>query len=446
MVYERFVQLLKEGHGAALEQARALFREVLREELDKDLMIKVLTPEEVDAASLSTGVLCEHPDGGPIYMLFRVSGGPYSGIAVSEIDEEFKVTNVRRIIRDDEPSPATRHNVVNVIYDPVNDHWMVFTATYDKDLGWCLALTRFNREFVRVMAPTWLMLDGVRWTTGDGGGCPVYVHSPAQLYKMYVIWNKSTWIEAAWTDDFTAMVPTFSNQGLIAFYRTWHKVSTPHSFKHDNLLLALVETTVDLYGTWNVMPMFGFGYPEEYATIPERGLIFGLADRTLMSPPAGYDTLHTGIPHLTWLPTRKFPVLFHHLVKRDHIAVKSEIWATRINREMLSPAAYSKLFYQPWYKTEITTAGLSTPRLITRWGKRMIFKFLSRDDSGTLSIWSAPHLYDPSRWYRVADYSVSKGVSMRDIIDGLDDGMFFRFVPSTTTSRCDLYVDICNMG
>jgi len=32
MVYEKFIQLLKEGHRKALEQARAVFREVLREE------------------------------------------------------------------------------------------------------------------------------------------------------------------------------------------------------------------------------------------------------------------------------------------------------------------------------------------------------------------------------------------------------------------------------
>jgi len=158
--------------GAGLE---ALWRKKL-----DDSLIEVVKPEDVEeyggkGYGVYSPFLVEYP-GGETYILF--CGGGSGHVFVADINEDFEVSNIRKIIDAGEPSNSTYINTVSAFLDRFNDQWMIFTNHYDGSVGAFYAvLTRFNLDFTERVEPRWINLDGVRWrlrdsicpTTGDPG-------------------------------------------------------------------------------------------------------------------------------------------------------------------------------------------------------------------------------------------------------------------------------------
>jgi len=376
-------------------------RETVRELVELNL-VKVLsrTPGTDYSVGVGTPFLVQHPDGGPIYLLFtgwKTADASGREVFIGEIDEDFNVTNIRKLIAAGYPNANfTSHDTVHAMYVYETDTWIVFTTSRYAPTGYFYAcFFRFNSDFTEIVAEQCpAQLSGANWRTIDSGVSPLRSRGK-RGFLTYVTPDFN--INFAYSPDLSVDVPTFLGAGeegtytdrpayaditdLLGFPDVHHTTFGPPQ------IIGIAETHVP-DGNWQLRPLFGFIYPYT-GTYSGRQMQLGMASDPLLT---GVDSAMllpvAGHPHLTWLPQRKYPTLFFAFFgSAPGTKAALDIWAVKLPLEALNPKSYRALFYTPWWHYTISTADERSQRScwVPGIGRKITFYFKA-DKGGDLTI------------------------------------------------------------
>jgi hypothetical protein len=381
---------------------REALAEKLKKELDDLYVRSVLKPTKGTDYALGVGTpyLVEIQDEGiGPYILFtgwNTSDGSRREVFIGEIDEDFKISNVRKLIAVGEPTADyTSHDAVHALYNPFGGWWWVFTPGYYPATGLHrICAWRYSKDFSERLSVHHPLADknGVVFEAADSGFsgvrgldrrasfCFVRAFSPTDLR----LWGTVT-------ADINTIPPSFepgsrlypkgikdapgygdyvtSNPDALQIVpgREWFTVLA-EDFSH--------TTWPEQY---NIFPYFIFPSYEALST----GRL-GLALRApegILQPFGSHGALNIGHPHLSWLPNHKLN-LFFAMFPSCWPSYKHEIWVVRLPQERLNPKSYRYLTCYPWFKDSIAVNEESLP--FPGWGKKTII--FHSDTSGDLTI------------------------------------------------------------
>lgn len=381
--------------------------EKLREELDDLYLRPVLKPQPGTDYSGGVGTPClaeiQDEGIGP-YLLFTGWTNPKGDgreVFIGEIDEDFQVSNIRKILGATEISNFTRHNAISLLYDGSNEWWNLFTSsTYTPDGGNVACLFRYDKTFtnrIATYAPLYLS-DGSLFRAIDSGVGVKWGYVGLRVFAVFVKRDAATGLAqglyGSYCTDFTATPPVFQTPRRIFPASTEIQPGTDYSdypipildilqlveWKDWNVVLAEEITDFE----WKIVPYFIHKH-RDYSTrgsATDRFIgIAGRASEALASPYTSNFQLNYGHPFLTWLPNRKLN-LFFAMFPNNPPSYKHEIWVMRLPESRLDPKSYRALTYVPWYNDDI--AANETSRAFPAYGKTTIY--FKTDTSGDLTI------------------------------------------------------------
>jgi len=385
---------------------RTGLREILEEKISKipDVghvrRVLVGTPGTEYSVGVGTPYLAEIQDEGiGPYILFTGwdhRAGDYRKVFVGEIDEDFEISNIRKIIDAGDPSANYRtHMSVSAFYEPYLESWLVFTTALDETLNYFIVcLFEYDKEFqVRksVYAPL-KFTDDTIIRASDSSFSPLRNQRYTDVFFAYIRRESggpegiySTW----WGEAFDATLPPSlpSENRVLPFI----------DIRYGGFLIDYSHLTVwkDWYlilagefsnGSWNIRPCFVHGH-SDYTKAPLTGVtdsfmgIAGWASEAILPPLCSHHSQGYDHPHLSWLPDKNLNLFFITL-PNNHPSYKHEIWSVRISPEHLDPKNYRALIYIPWYNDSI--AANDTSRAFPGYGRVTIY--FKSDTAGDLTI------------------------------------------------------------
>jgi len=381
---------------------REALKEELREELDDLYIRSILKPTSGTdySGGVGTPFLVEIQDEGiGPYLLFtgwKTTDGSSREVFIGEINEDFEVSNIRKIIAAGVPNAQfISHDAVHALYNPTDERWEVYTSSkWTGDGGRDVAcLFRFDKTFSTLLeshAPLYFQ-DGTLWRTIDSGVSPV-----TNLTTYRAMWvafvnrlpgeSGGRGIYLTRTGDYRESPPVFytpvrlipGNDDFSGHGTFIEKPDILQLIKWKEHLVILAENLKD--GEWNIYPYFiplhlGTGISVHWVGVA------GRASEALISLRGHHVRISFGHPHLTWLPNRKLN-LFFAMFPNHPPSFRHEIWCMRLPEERLDPKNYRALIFYPWFNDSIE-AGEATRPFIA-YGRKTIH--FTSDTSGNLTL------------------------------------------------------------
>jgi hypothetical protein len=359
-----------------------ILAEMLREEVGRgiyDEYWKVLGPTVGTDYSVGVGspVLVQCPEGGPIYFLFtgwKDANATYREVFIGEIDENFNITNIRKLIASGEPSSdVLGHHTPSVVWDAYNEQWIIMIAEI-KSAGNSVSFFRYNKDFTqRLYSASNVLLSGSSWSPDT---LSIFRRMSKELFVTYYL-SSSKELRFAYSSDFTAQLPTFNaghrlvpNLEATGSMAVGVGIDVHHSIMHKDMYITLAE--MSRQGRWNIYPIYWYDFN-----------VCGLIGKgAIIQPFQSDDIFNVGHPFLTWLPNRKLNLFFTRFPAYAP-SMAHEIWCTQIKPNSLDIKKQSMLVAVPWQGDSISAGSNSTYFPFFGEKKTIIF---SSNVSGDLTI------------------------------------------------------------
>jgi len=396
-------------------------------EFNAQKIFKVLEPEPGTGYSefVSAPTLAQDPAGGNPFFLF-VGTDVFKDdedIFLGRMDEKFNITGVERLIAHGYPSADwTRwFGGPSLLYDGANEEWLLaVTGYYDPIDDTTTALFRFSKDFseeVDRQAP--MQVDGGDWWSTEktellpcGGKAALALSEFHGRHRV------------AWTGDFTATLPTWSEQTYSAF--VGQPVANPEAPSlvgwGASEAVGLLESHFGA-GQRALHPVY-LWYDASPVVAGERAAVGGVGSDPVLGnvDPSLYRQIHR--PHLTTLPDGRYNLFYSSFLDRSF--EQPEIRAIRIPRPRLNPRDQRALTYTLWRGDSIAAGDTTFP--MPAYGRKT-FKFES-DTSGDLSVemWDN----DVFKWFTLDTFAgTTEEIRMTEYSAGL---MRLKFSAAATVS------------
>jgi len=360
---------VSEGHIDFNVKGVAQLRDELREELDDLYNRPILKPTAGTdyAKGVGTPFLVEiQEDGIGPFILFtgwKTDDGSGREVFIGDIDENFIITNIRKIISIGHPNASfISHDVVHAIYNSYDKAWLLFTSSnYTLIPEYAVCLFIFNKDFTNELSANGPLLysDTTIIRTTDCGFSPVrsMVNS---LWASFVRMSGTTnyGLYGTYTPNFRAVPPVFqppeklfANGVGLGWYAGMFLPDVLHLVRWKEWMIILAEELSAF--EYNIRVYFVHAH-KDYTGFGATSFmgIAGRASENLIQPYGSYGSLHCGHPHLTWLPNRKLN-LFYSIFPNWSPSFKHEIWCRRLPPERFDQKSYRCITYVPWYNDVI---------------------------------------------------------------------------------------------
>lgn len=366
---------------------------------------------------VGTPVIVQSQKSSLMYLLFtgwNTTDGTEREVFIANIDSEFTLSNVRRLIASSFPNATyLSHSDIDCVYDPFNDQWVVLTSSgnYATPL-WRVGLWRFSEDFETresYSLPLNITPEGgapVAWVVDDHAPnlLQMGVESDKIAHVFYTNGGIPYW---GWTTDFDSAVPTFTYQTTPILNPTdgdnysnryiTFDIGTIMMTKYG--LVALVEA-LDAHYYYRVYPLYIEKFPDSsVAGRTTRHALGGLGTNTIIPAHSRYAGHQSGHPHLNFLPDGNLN-LFFSFFKVNPPDFTHEIWYTRFDVEDLDPLKQRAIIFVPWFFTTIVANDTTLP--FTGIGGDVSIYFAS-SAVGDLTVEAS--MIGSNNWYTLSTYA-----------------------------------------
>ena len=363
----------------------------------------------MDGTEYSNGVgtpfIANHPYTDRNYFVFTgwtSYDGAQRQVFVSEISEDFTLSNIRLILPWNEPGDLTTggHTTSHVAWDEHHKCWLVICSEMETTSPIMLAgIYRFNDDFTKYLGyhrirslfedspgPSGQSLPG-----SDGGMPflrPISGEQGTEGFFYYGTYTPATpeaeqraptveKLAIMHTKDFTADTIEIDYNDYV-FWGGHPAALQP--------IQTTAETTVVLVeelwqqNPWSVKPIFlcGSGH------YPACTQMYGVEAYGSVIPSFGTGTYHVGHPHATVHPNGQYYNFFHTIFRECTPSFRHEIWCTRIPPSRLDPRSYDAFFTQ-LHVGPVSEDGYRS-KVIPGWFSRELIVFVESETDGTLTI------------------------------------------------------------